>query len=201
MKEFRNYKTSSERHLNTCKYLINHYTEIRDSDNVFNKTQLLLNIYYLSGYIIETIVNYGILIVIDIESILNKHPEVKKNIKNLNITHNKYGVVFAYHLDKHGKPIDTFNQIKCALYNPGHKITTNNKLSFFSNQRGYVDLRIRGIDLDISNKQVRKLLDDWEASVRYEFDKMDLINFDNVFNFFKLAEEIHNGIRFKITKD
>lgn len=200
MKEFKNYKTSSERHLNTCKYLIRHYIEIKDSDNVFNKTQLLLNIYYLSGYIIETIVNYGILIVIDFESILSKYPEVKKNIKKLNITHNNYGVVFAYYFDKYGNPIDPFNKIRYVLYNQDHKITTD-KLSFFSNQKGYIDLGIRGIDLNISNKQVEKLLDNWGASVRYEFDKMDLINFDNVFNFFKLAEEIHNGIRFKITKD
>lgn len=190
MIEIINYKTSSERHLKTCKYLEVVFKGLPESGNSVDKSHILLNIYYLTGYIIETIVNYGILKLIDFDTIRKKNPENIKKVEDLRSIFNKYKVGFTYQ--------DQYTRY--PLYAKGHQITSE-KLKFFTNEFKITNLGIRGIDVKISNSKVEKLLEKWGAHVRYEFKDMDLINYDNVHNFMLLAEEIHNGIKFKITKD
>jgi len=62
--EYKDYKTAAQRHLMTCKYLVDCLTL---PDNPLHKPltnsyklYLLKNIYYLSGYTIESIVNFAI---------------------------------------------------------------------------------------------------------------------------------------------
>jgi hypothetical protein len=198
MLEIISYKTSSERHLKTAKYLEGVYNGLPESGNILDKSHLLLNMYYLTGYVIETIVNYGILKLIDFDNIRKKNPEIRR-VEDLTPFTNNYNVGFRYEIER-DKPITRLKHTEYPLYAKGHQIS-DKKLKFFTNQFKLTDLGIRGIDRDISNLKVQKLLNKWKAEVRYEFKDMDLINYENVHNFILLAEEIHNGIKFKITKD
>lgn len=198
MLEIISYKTSSERHLKTAKYLEGVYNGLPESGNILDKSHLLLNMYYLTGYVIETIVNYGILKLIDFDNIRKKNPTIRR-VEDLTPIYNKYNVGFMYEKDR-DLSRNRLMHTEYPLYAKGHQIN-DKKLKFFTNEFKLTDLGIRGIDRTISNSKVEKLLFKWEAQVRYEFKDMDLINYENVHNFIVLAEEIHNGIKFKITKD
>ena len=56
---YREYKRASLRHYNTCQYLCNKISTLSDkgSEQV-RKKELIHNVYYLSGYIIETLLSY-----------------------------------------------------------------------------------------------------------------------------------------------
>ncbi|GAB3936609.1 hypothetical protein [Mucilaginibacter myungsuensis] len=53
--DFREYKRSAVRHLLTCQQLIDKSTILKQE----NKTAILLNVYYLSGYVVETCLSYA----------------------------------------------------------------------------------------------------------------------------------------------
>jgi hypothetical protein len=58
------YKKAAKRHLDTCRYMLDHLDEIkpadkRDVNDILN--DILMDIYYLSGYIIECATNLGLL--------------------------------------------------------------------------------------------------------------------------------------------
>ena len=62
--EYKDYKTAAQRHLMTCQYMVECLTL---PDNTLHKplsssykSYLLKSIYYLSGYTIESIINYAI---------------------------------------------------------------------------------------------------------------------------------------------
>ena len=53
------YRIAAKRHLETCEYMLNYLDKISDAD-AYSKESILIDIYYLSGYIIECIVSYAI---------------------------------------------------------------------------------------------------------------------------------------------
>ena len=46
------YKKAARRHLETCEYMLDHLDQIGQADN-YEESSILIDIYYLSGYIIE----------------------------------------------------------------------------------------------------------------------------------------------------
>lgn len=53
--EYQEYKRSAERHLNTCERLLQ---SLKDCSSHSEKQNILSNIYYLSGYVIESSLSY-----------------------------------------------------------------------------------------------------------------------------------------------
>ena len=54
---YKDYKVASIRHLETCQYMCQNLKQVQ---NPKEKKHILANIYYLSGYVIECIINYAI---------------------------------------------------------------------------------------------------------------------------------------------
>lgn len=54
------YKKAAKRHLDTCRYMLDHLDKIKRADN-YDVNDILMDIYYLSGYIIECATNLGLL--------------------------------------------------------------------------------------------------------------------------------------------
>ncbi len=53
------YRIAAKRHLDTCEYMLDYLDKISYAD-AYSKENILIDIYYLSGYIIECIVSYAI---------------------------------------------------------------------------------------------------------------------------------------------
>lgn len=57
---FTEYYHSALRHLDVCNLMLNTLSSMKDKSHLNNKRQrLMLDIYYLSGYIIETMISYS----------------------------------------------------------------------------------------------------------------------------------------------
>ena len=118
------YKDAAERHLETCKEL-REYIKANFQDKTLTPQEetkqrmILANIYYLSGYVIECIVNYGILKHIKFE-------KTGKTLKDLIPDDNDSGVSYSnYPKILHTKPI------KYLIYASNHKLNAGNKHHFF----------------------------------------------------------------------
>ncbi|MCK5523380.1 MAG: hypothetical protein KAI83_09635 [Thiomargarita sp.] len=53
------YRAAAKRHLETCEYMLDYLDQISYADS-YSKENILVDIYYLSGYVIECIVSYAI---------------------------------------------------------------------------------------------------------------------------------------------
>ena len=185
------YKIASERHLETClrlkEVISDKYLKERlSAQEIKNRDDLLSNIYYLTGYVIECIVSYGILKHINIESIYRAHN--LRRLKELYSIYSKQAVSFDYN-DR---------DARWSITNPKHNIEKN--LTFFTVEAGLTGMNIRGIDKNIDG-DLKKLLKYWNAEYRYFFKEKTMLDIHKIFSFLKLAEEIHIGIRTKITND
>lgn len=58
--EIDKYKKAAKRHLDTCRYMLDHLDKISPADN-YEVNNILMDIYYLSGYIIECAGSFGML--------------------------------------------------------------------------------------------------------------------------------------------
>jgi hypothetical protein len=56
---YKEYRTAARRHLDTCEYMLDYLDKISYADS-YNKENILADIYYLSGYVIECIATYAI---------------------------------------------------------------------------------------------------------------------------------------------
>jgi hypothetical protein len=194
--DYKNYKTASERHLETCIRL----KEVVKTDYL-NKTllpsdlkkqnEILSNIYYLSGYVIECILHYAIVeYVVKVDSDFRKKIIKKRkgvgnfeeiSVRELEVEHNNCGV--------------GYNKGKWVLYQPGHRFQRN--MQFF-----HVGNKINGIDSiralngkTIPQINVRTLFSKWNVGVRYSnSDFANLNTPKDILDFLDFAEEIYNGI-------
>jgi hypothetical protein len=185
------YKIASERHLETClrlKEVVSDKYAMEGLSNleIKNRDELLSNIYYLAGYVIECIVSYGILKLINIDSIYRTHN--LRGLKELASIYSSHKVSFDYK--------DNF--ARWSITNPKHSIEKN--LTFFTVEAGLTGMNIRGIDKNIDG-DLKKLVKYWNAEYRYYFKEKTILDVHKVFSFLNLAEEIHIGIRTKITND
>ncbi|OQY53979.1 MAG: hypothetical protein DRR08_19895 [Candidatus Parabeggiatoa sp. nov. 2] len=56
---YKEYRTAARRHLDTCEYMLDYLDKISYADS-YDKENILADIYYLSGYVIECIATYAI---------------------------------------------------------------------------------------------------------------------------------------------
>lgn len=189
--QYKEYKTASERHLETCLKLKDVIESKYQNDKlnlleIKKRDELLINVYYLTGYIIEYIVSYGMLKFIDIEKVFLQKKISK--LTDLASIYTNHKVSYDYN-DKYAR---------WSITNPKHNIETN--LTFFTLEAKLTGLNIRGIDKNIDS-DLKKLLKCWNAEYRYSIKDLSILDSKKIFSFLTLAEEIHNGIRAKITND
>ncbi len=189
--QYEDYKTASERHLETCLKLKevvtnNYLNRTLSATELKKQNEILANIYYLTGYVIECIVSYGILKYIDIENIYRSKGITK--LKQLNSFYSPQKVSYDYN--------DQY--CRWSIINPKHSIEKN--LTFFTLEARLTGLNIRGIDKNIDGN-LNKLIKNWNAEYRYYLKDNTVLDYNKIFPFLALAEEIHYGIRTKITND
>lgn len=191
---YKDYKTASDRHLQSCEQL---KSVIETKYILLNPTlreevvqkELLSNIYYLSGYVIECILHYAI-----VEYVVKVDTDFRKKVAKKNQT--DIESVSVRHLkveDNHcgvGYDKGTF-----VLYRAGHRFQSN--IDFFSrnNKLGGID-KIRGINgRPIQQENVKRLFLGWNVGVRYSCsDINNLLTLKNIFDFLIFTKEVHSGI-------
>lgn len=179
------YKHAAERHLDTCLNL-KEIIQQKYGDTILSITkeneqqELLFNIYYLSGYIIECSLNYSILKFINFDRIKRTNSRIR-HYKQLNSRHrnNRYNVSFS-HKDRNAD---------YALWQPAHKFQSN--ILFFAEDSKISGIdHIRGINGNpIEPINVRRLFNDWNVEYRYE-TKGKILNSNDIFAFLDFAMEI-----------
>lgn len=182
------YKKASERHLETCLQLVG----IVDNKDQYKLSsldieRLLSNMYYLTGYIIECILNYAIFKYI-------RFPPVA-DINTLYST-------------SEGKTYDiSFRSKKGVgffITQPQHKLGGYSNFFIINGVPGadqvpFLDGRDIGSHYPTAAKT---LFDEWQAEIRYHIDSSKIIlTQTNVYEFLCLASDIYDGVRKHITHD
>lgn len=184
------YKDAAERHLETCKELreyikANFQGKPTLSPQEERKQKMILaNIYYLSGYVIECIVNYGILKHIKFEN-------MGKELKNLVSDDNPHGVSYSNY-----PKMQSLKPIKYVIYAPNHRLNAGNKHLFFKSI-----VKITGREFDAIpfingkplNPKQQNLFKIWGATIRYEID-YNLLVLSDIEEFCENSEKIYNGM-------
>ena len=186
--EYKDYKTAAQRHLMTCQYLVECLTL---PDNTHHKplsssykSYLLKNIYYLSGYTIESIVNFAIYECVN--DTKPRHQKIRRanqlNEPTLSLgfkSRGKHGYqyVIAYH--KFQENYKVLNNLATSKFALVPVIGGTNYPSYWSS--------------------VQPLFDNWEAQVRYKSDILSLYTEQQILDFFKFSTELYTGIRSCIT--
>lgn len=203
--QYEEYKTASERHLETClnleELIVNN--SITDSKR---KNEILANIYYLSGYVIECIVNYGILTHIkfteiekeQLKELKRKYPTLNHNFsfKQLLQDHNKYKVTYSQQKEP---------SAKYHLYKTGHQLNSGRTTSlyYFKNecaQNTYID-SIHSVLT--KQREVKKMFDNWNVEVRYSISSLldtnsTTINSADVLAFLCFAKLVNFNLSYHI---
>lgn len=186
--EYKDYKTAAQRHLMTCQYLVECLTL---PDNTHHKplsssykSYLLKNIYYLSGYTIESIVNFAIY-----ECVNDTKPRHQK-IRRVNqlyepslslVFKDRINVGFRYVIAWHNyqKNMEVLNILATSKFSQIPVIS--------------------GTHYPIYWNDVKPLFDNWEAQVRYKNNVLTLYTEQQILDFFKFSTELYTGIRSCIT--
>lgn len=186
--EYMDYKTAAQRHLMTCQYLVEcltlpDNTNHKPLSNTY-KSYLLKNIYYLSGYTIESIVNFAIY-----ECVNDTKPRPQK-IRRVNqlyepslslVFKDRRNIGFRYVIAWHNfqKNMEVLNILATSKFS---KIPV-----------------ISGTHYPIYWNNVKPLFDNWEAQVRYKDNALTLYTEQQILDFFKFSTELYTGIRSCIT--
>jgi hypothetical protein len=191
--QYEDYKTASERHLETClklkEFTINNYAnkQLQPKDTK-TKNEILANIYYLSGYVIECIVNYGMLVYIDFDKICKK--EKINSVYDLKLTHNKAKISYSSNSDKNAK---------YYLWRTSHKqFEGNPNIYFFDQEAGITGSEIDMIKRMLSNQTIKNLFKNWCVKSRYTIHPIILngsnVNEKNVFEFLDFANLVNTNL-------
>jgi hypothetical protein len=196
--QYVDYKTAALRHLMTCEYLVEC---IRLPDNASHKPlsltyreKLLKNIYYLSGYTIESIVNFAIY-----ECINQTKPTINKIITVNQLCEPTYKLIFS--MDRSKTPRHNSDRTFYQYIIAYHKFRENYKvLAIIANSNPNFDqIPVVGGKVYPSNWSnfLRNMFNSWEAQIRYKSN----VNYteDEIIEFFNLSKEIYTGIRSHIT--
>lgn len=187
--EYRDYKTAAQRHMLTCDYLIQ---SLKLPDNPLHKPKtasfksyLLRNIYYLSGYTIECIVNYAIY-----ESV-NDSKNGLARIKQVDHLYEpSLSLVFK---PKPGRDKGKSFQYVIAYHNFQKNMKVLNSLATSK----FSQIPVIGqINYPANWTSIRQLFDNWEPQVRYT---TVTYTDQQIIDFFKLSVEIYTNIRSCIT--
>ena len=186
------YAKAAERHLETCTHLVHVLEEQYQKKEVGStlsnrelkeKLELLSNLYYLSGYIIECVYSYALCQYIG----MNLTDDVKTQLP-------QRGVCWSYNSL-------TRNNNTHAIYRQMHKMSGSNDLSYFTthNVSGISAIPILGGSQNMSSPNAQILFDNWSAEVRYSISNQ--LDYANVFDFFRECEKIYRLTRQNITFD
>ena len=186
--EYKDYKTAAQRHLMTCQYLVECLTL---PDNTHHKplsssykSYLLKNIYYLSGYTIESMVNFAIY-----ECVNDTKPRHQK-IRRVNqlyepslslVFKDRRNIGFRYVIAWHNfqKNMEVLNILATSKFSQIPVISGTHYPIYWNN--------------------VKPLFDNWEAQVRYKNNVLTLYTEQQILDFFKFSTELYTGIRSCIT--
>lgn len=190
------YKEAAERHLEVCfqlEKLLIHYQKVENGRTLTNKEakeklQLLSDLYYLSGYIIECSYNYAIY-----KHISYPNTEPVKNLKPANwaiygISVNNMNV--SYRSITNGGNSSTF-----LICRPDHKLDCSMHFFASSTHGGNLALPIPLLDGNNVARPCTDLFQNWGAEIRYTIDSSLNLDYDNVFDFLYLALEIIEGLK------
>lgn len=194
--EYKDYRTAAERHLMTCKYLIEciqlpENIQHKPSAQLFRK-KLLNNIYYLSGYTIESIVNFAIYECVNQSSSSHKI----KFVNELCVP--KHRLIFSKEHFQTKRPLnDTTSYLYVIKY---HKFMINYKVlsSLASANPNFDKIPVIGGKTFPTywTAYLQKMFNTWDAQSRYTE-----VNFSEtqIVEFFNLSSDIYAGIRLHIT--
>lgn len=183
------YANAAERHQETCVQLLHILDGRYKSKEIASglsarerkeKVELLGNLYYLSGYIIECAYSYAICKHIG----LNLADSPKNQLRSVQIG----GVTWS--------PNNTSRYgASHALTRIGHKMSVP-EMSYFSSGPGSV-AGVSSIPIiggsDMSTPTTRNLFDNWSAEIRYSIGFP--LDYSEVFDFFWECEKIHRETR------
>lgn len=186
--EYKDYKTAAQRHLMTCQYLVECLT-LPDNTNhkplsSSYKSYLLKNIYYLSGYTIESIVNFAIYECVN--DTKPRHQKIRR-VNQLNepslslVFKDRRNVGFRYVIAWHNfqKNMEVLNILATSKFSQIPVISGTHYPIYWNN--------------------VKPLFDNWEAQVRYKNNVLTLYTEQQILDFFKFSTELYTGIRSCIT--
>jgi len=185
---YTDYKSAAERHLETClqlEYTLKQDYKKKEDNGVTlttrlqkEKIQILSDMYYLAGYIIEC----------------SYHCAIYKNlgwsgaVENLRTTSTSYNVSC---FPETGALFVIRRRSGRGLKQ--HQLSGN--MHFFQTIRPLASVStIPLIGLNISSRISYDLFDNWNAEIRYLVDSSLILNYDNVFDFFELATEVYEGL-------
>lgn len=188
---YTDYKAASERHLETClqiKEILEQQFQpktLLSAREAKEQEQLLSNLYYLSGYVIECIYNYAIF----------KNISFPSNVDVADLKYNSGGLPrypvlcnVAFRSNQH-TPTGTFI-IAGAI---GHKLFGH--MGFF--QTHFIHTGASSIPLLNNQPLIRHcdtLFQAWDVYSRYKIDGSISLNCINTFDFFDLSVEVYEGI-------
>jgi len=182
---YNDYKTAAQRHLMTCDYLVK---ALSLPDNLSHKpntssykSYLLRNIYYLSGYTIECMVNYAIYECVN---------DIKPRSQRISRVNQLYEPTYSLVFKEIGRGSFQY-VIAWHNFQENMKVLNNLATSKFSL------IPVIGQRLYPANwASIKQLFDDWEPQVRYTsvaYTEQQIIDF------YKLSSEIYTNIRSCIT--
>jgi hypothetical protein len=184
---YSDYKAAAERHLETClqlEYILKQeYKKMEDSGITLKtrhqkeKNQILSNIYYLAGYIIECSYNCAIYNNLGWSSSVER---LRSASTPYNVScYPDTGAVFV------------IRRKGCGLKQ--HQLSGN--MHYFQTIRPLASAStIPLIGFDVPGRLCYNLFDYWNAEVRYLVDSSLILDYDNVFDFFELANEVYEGL-------
>jgi hypothetical protein len=184
---YTDYQIAAAKHLNTCKSILDSIDRLMQMDNsalVVSRYKLesFHNIYYLSGYTLESIATYSI---------------YKHFGWNINNSVKRYDRRFsnASQFDFFGA--DRFGNIRSFYSAKSHLFQTN---QFEVLRREFGSSRIEFIDQSVAvNTNIRTLFNSWKAEVRYHKPRRPYINNNqlsenDVRTFVSITENIYNSL-------
>ena len=184
------YATAAERHLETCMYLVHVLEEQYQRKELAQglsrreskeKLELLGNLYYLSGYVIECVYSYALCKHIG----LNSASDIKTQLPVAGVCWNQSKV--------------NNTTLTHAIYRPMHKMSVN-EMSYFDISLGgsvsYIPI-LSGNNM--SSIAAQTLFDNWSAEIRYSIGQP--LDYIDVFDFFWECEKIYRLTRKIITTD
>ena len=183
------YAKAAERHLETCTQLVHVLEEQYQKKEVGStlsnrelkeKLELLSNLYYLSGYIIECVYSYA----------LCKEIGLSIALSNQIPATGLHGV--CWHYNQINRTSKTH-----AIYRQNHKMSKL-EMDYFSTRYNITSIPILGGN-DMISHDAQILFDNWSASVRYTISHP--LDYANVFDFFWECEKIYRLTRQNITSD
>lgn len=163
------YKNASERHLETCLFLLERLSKLEQKNNLNRKEiksqkHLLSNLYYLSGYMLECLYSYAMC--------KNQNIPREGNVKNIldGAEHGTYKICFTYNKKRR-------LNVEYSIVRPQHRMSLS-ELSYFQAE-GVISEPIPLLDnsTQLSNSNSQSLFENWTVFERYKFNHYGISNF------------------------